>query len=580
MIDSGRQQQMQRRGLKQAWLLLSAASIAIVSTGTAQAQTAPSAAPAVAPVPRLAQGSPFTFDSGKYVYLTVKLVADDARIFSGACPEAGNLLGIDFKDILLGSGKREAKITVQIEIPSMSGAALPVINLDPLTISISKPLLGTHKCEVKLEAFDFSSPLFFMGAYERQNFTVRTALYKKKEGVGVFFSDALDGVIAAVNSVSSVPVDAVVKIGAIGKLVRNAGTTVSNTSSGVDFKIVGAEDNPTTSKDWALASQVTGFPGNIVVRVQLRTQDTLFVRQGAVWTPEVVMQTSFPAKGIAGDIRAYLMDPGVAGGLYNQFILTTTIDTAAVACHNLMEQVDKIGLSARDRAVLKWALIRGHPTLADKPEIDHMQCVEGVFGLLPTQTVGSTVTPAEFVQRPIIVPQKTRPVTEVEMSSTVEGSARLAKFLKAATWPQRGPAAQRMFDKKYDYADADGIGVLTDKAFAMTSPAEWLGYQWDVTRALATNVGCYSWSGPATNDIAPGTMFGVIRFVTGADGQGRRDAVVRISFAPLPDGGPGEAKIVKFEIIANPDAATLKAIRDRHGKTCGEDDGWAPDILK
>lgn len=533
----------------------------------------------LAPATAAPQASTFTFDSAKYAYLTVQLRSDrEGSIFDGNCPRRGGLLGIDFDEIVSGHGEREAKLTIDISLPD---ASFPKIQLDPLTIQIKPPVLfGTRKCNVSVERFHYTSPLFFTERYRGRNFNVRASLFKRDAGSGPLFANTLQGAVQLINLFSPVPAQSIVKVNEADKMLRRATTSESKVSDGIDFQISPASDGAIYSHDFRLSDSVTGFSGNVVIEVRLRLRDTLFARAGNQWTPAGILQTSFPARATGGSIGDYLMLPEVAGTALTTFRNASTIDQAAAACPTLFAAVDGIGLSARDRALLKWALVRGHPRLNANPAMDHLDCMDNVFNLLPTSANGiGSDNPDELGRRSVRPEVVTRPASPIEISSTVDGSQRLAVFLKSADWPGQGrAAAERLFADTVRFSDTGWPGVLREGEIQM-GRFEWPGWRWDQTRPLALRVGCYSWRTETSTDIPAGTMYALGQFNAGADGTPTRNSYLRIQFAPIETVGPGEARITSIALLDNPGDDIVAAVKRRH-RGCGEGDEWSPAALR
>jgi hypothetical protein len=294
------------------------------------------------------------------------------------------------------------------------------------------------------------------------------------------------------------------------------------------------------------------------------------------WGPSAILQRAWyvPDATKPQTVESYLLT--LAAAEYSNFNNSTTVPVAKGACSGLFSKVDRMGLTARDNAILKWALVRSHPNLGVDPEMDDLSCMSNVWSSLPaTATDGTTTVPREFKKRAKV---EYRAANYAEQSSLIESGDALALFFKQGPWSDRAVFADRLFARPMAYKDTGGIGLLRVASRNMEAPSDWLAHQWDPSRALARNIGCYAYRTAGSTDVPEGQMYALANFLTGADGA-EKEALLRISFERIDKAATDPTtRVREVEISGAPSAAELSAIRARHPSGCGGT--WQPAHLR
>lgn len=516
----------------------------------------------------------FTHDTGKYVYLLATASTKD-DIVNSACPvgTVPILNNLKIGELLSGDGDRSASLVLEIALPE---ASFPKVTLEVLKAEVDKSLFNS-KCSFALHQINYVSPIFAMNRHSNKNFTVSLQTYKRKSLGGVF-QNSIDEILGGLEKLALVPADSLTLIGNVGK--------VAKTLANVDSTVVDKRDlliSPLTNNKgihtWNLKKFDRNVSSDIVISIKLMTKDNLFEPVSGQWSPANILQTSFysPVANSTQNVEGFLL--ASAGPEYTAFANATDINVAQGACPSLFTKVDRMGLTARDTAILKWSLIRGHQNLGHDPKIDQLRCAEGIWSNLPATKASNNAAqvPDVFKPRNLVAPVTTRPASYAEMSSALEVGNAFALLFKHAAWQDRKPFAERLLARPHKWSDPDGIGVLRTTEARMEAGAEWLGHQWDLGRPLARNIGCYSYRGATDTDIGANQVLALGNFLTGEQGS-EKEALVRVTFAAIPSDGSRPAQVDAVEVIGKPTGDQLTSIKLRHGSKCGGE--WAPALLK
>lgn len=491
---------------------------------------------------------------------------DQQHITFDQCPDQP-LFGEDIKAFVGGTDDQGA---IGVTASAPGGFSVTVT---PIAIDISRGFLGFGRgCSTTVDRVIFQSPLFPIRPNVGQTVHVMPVLTRSKS-VDVSVIASVDKLIDLAQPYINVPTAVAGQVKqASDALLKNMGVS-NKDGEGAYLQIL--SNAPAPTKGWDIPGLLKG--GKVVhIEAQIVPQDNIITTpDDGRWSPDAVLNTSFPVDpttggSMAGEtLRAYFetkysKDVG-------PFEKPTSIDGLTAACTPIERDTREFGFSARDRALLMWALV--HAEAADAisadPAVDTIPCVASVKYDLPPGVLAPIGIAA----------------TQDQMEHTAYVGAdgkSLPYFFTTDKWDDKSAAGEALFSYESSVTIADSKSLLLSNQ-KLISNSDWLAIRDSRDGPYMSHLGCYVFipykAGQSNLASKLGTQSIMLAIgqgaPTSANGGGSEAAIV-FSFAPAPAGGSA-AKIDRIDIsdALSDDASGL--LKHAFPQQCAQ--GWKPHIL-
>ena len=526
----------------------------------------------------------FSFDRTQYAQLV--LTSDGGgNVFEGSCPEdeekEGTFLGVsDIGDIFSGRRAQTASLTVRVQMPR--GEHETAIELLELQRTQRQRLPPRERiCTVKTREITLISPIFAMSEYENTVFEVSVELLRRDSTSESPFAIGYQAVMGESQRFSFVPAAAMRIVQEVFPSQLDGNETVDSIINLQDSRQLAITDlvSGTRQEEWRVPGAVWNLPADITLTARLVNQEYLFTRDNASWNPASILSRSFYARdtGESLNVERFLIQN--FDQAYGRFSTADSLAEFDGLCGNMLDYIDRMGLTARDRSVLGWALIRSHDLSID-PRIDHTDCAKRAWINLPKDANGSEYP--EFQQRAVF---ETRAATPLEINGLLnDTSDRFEVFFEAAEPSARQRAGAFAVPGEINYVDSAGIDLLRTDNAVLHGPGDWMIWQRNPNLSLASNIGFYAFNDNALEGEQPfidGRAYGFGRWITGPNGE-PTEAVFAIDVVYDEETTNNPIRISRFELVADPDSEVVNRIASLNERRINRrlaSGDWVPELL-
>lgn len=542
----------------------------------------------------------FQFDKSKYAQLHLQMTGG-GNPFDGECPDKdAKFFDVSFDSMFSGGGEQIASLTVELDFPDGRPAQLfELVRIERgkrsgIAGSIG---VGTRKCAITFRRINQFSPLFSMSGYENQTFDVTVKLHQRKEGGQGLFTNTVNEVQAASSLVPVLPSGALTMMNAVLPSLQEVGGFEGIVQQEEQI-LIASSSQENNKRAWVIPPFDGSISEPIIFTTTLVTYDSLYKADSESTSPGNALRRSFDAGQSPPNVRGFLL-ANAAAELTN-FESASNVDQAKGACAALFNKVDEMELTASDSAVLKWALIRGHPgqEIRTDPDMDRLGCAEGIWAFLPRYDDGTL--PEAFVMREPLPEFKDCPetgdtipvgetcptppvVTEyrtpnwAEMLGTIsQGHAAAATFFKTADRHERKRLGALIFDDLFRVDGNETFSLLSGPSTGPISVSDLILGQWNIDSPLASNFGCLAYSTSEPFDVPEGQIWAIGNLLVGPNGE-EKEAVLKFDFTPIEIGAPVRVRVASVT-LSEPSETEINVFNARFvNKKCSEN--WAPEFL-
>lgn len=498
-----------------------------------------------------------------HVELTISNETDQQHITFGNCPDQP-LLGEDLRSFV---GGEDDQASVGVELTAPGGLK---VTLTPISELFKGGLFGFGRsCSSFIDRIKFDTPLYYVHAISGQSFHVYPVASKSKsiDGLATTFVDQL---ISLVGAYVDVPAQVATKVQAVAKAAIDKAQVSTKDGQGAYLQVI--PDLAPQSIPFDIPNLLSDKKKIVTITAKIVPSDFLIAApKGRQWSTNDVTSASFPIDPSSGGVMSgntlgNYLNTRFAGDIHNFLQTSTTIDAAKGACGPLNQDAHSLGLSARDAALVLWALVHDNAASATQadPALDHIPCMEKISGDLPTE-----------------IPQpRGMPATQGQMSVTVLDDDALFDFFTYAKWDDKSDAGARLF--KYSVVVNDPGQLIFAVKAPIASNTGWLELTPQRDQQFLAHLGCYAYFpyDPNHQNLASKLGNRSVMLALGAvpeSAPGRndgREVVMTFYFPPAVPNGPALINQIDVSGVLTPDQRAVFANKHKCGSA-----NWTPALL-